>query len=334
VDEKTSHLQLPIGTNNTPTAVREILMPPPFGESPTSAMGVQRYYNKADLVVTVENSGVTVTSGRQNSFATVLSTNEWRSFITTTNSFKDWREEKMVLPVDINVAALRAWSASNVTVRAAIGDDVASVYVDDKRTMSSTQLTAVRVYNGARLPDDGLTVASARPLYVKGNYNQPISGHLGTTNTSGTKPASFAADAISVLSGSWNDINSLTSDLSTRLASDTTVNAAFLSGIVQTPDSNRAVDKYSGGVENYPRMLEKWSGKTLTYNGSMVVLFSSQYSTNGWKYGGSVYQAPNRDWSFDLNFLDPAKLPPGTPQLTAMIRGTWAVIRSGSTNAY
>jgi hypothetical protein len=64
----------------------------------------------------------------------------------------------------------------------------------------------------------------------------------------------------------------------------------------------------------------------------MVVLFNSQFATSGWKYGGSVYEAPNRRWAFDLNFIDPNKLPPGTPQLSAMIRGSWAVIRAGETN--
>ncbi len=224
VDEKTSHLQLPIGTNNTPTAVREILMPPPSGESASSAMGAQRYYNKSDLVVTIQNTGVKVTSGRMDSFATVLSTNEWQSFITTSNSFVDWREQKTVLPVDIDVAALRVWSATNGSIRPVLSnDDVASIYVDDQRTMGSTELTAVRVFNGERLPDDGLTVATSRPLYVLGNYNQPTSAYLGTTNTGGTKPASFAADAISVLSGSWKDANSKGSDLNTRNAKDTTV---------------------------------------------------------------------------------------------------------------
>jgi len=271
VDEKTAHLQLPIGTNNTSDTVREILAPPPFGESPTSPLGSQRYYNKSDLVVTVSNTGVTVTSGRKNSFATMLSPLEWQGFISTSNSFTDWREEKLVQPVDIDVAALRTWSATNTTIRPLLSNtDVSSVYVDDQRTMGSSELAAVRVYNGTQLPDNGLTVATAHPLYVQGNYNQPISSHLLTTNTIGTKPASFAADAISVLSEAWRDSHSGSASLGDRVASSTTVNAAFLAGIVPTLDSNRSA-KYSGGVENYPRMLEKWGGRSLTYNGSMVV---------------------------------------------------------------
>lgn len=335
-DQHVAHLQLPIGTNNTAAAVREILLPPPSGESATSAMGSQRYYNKSDLIVTVTNGAVTVTSGRWNSFATTIPTNVWQHFVNTTNSFFDWRENKTVRPIDICVGCLRNWSNTNTLIRSSLpGNDVASIYVNDQRTLPSTELGAVRLRDGAELPADGLTVATPRPLYVQGHYNQPVSAHLGTTNTSGTKPASLAADAVNVLSGSWNDLNSISPLLTTRNASDTTVNAAFLSGIVPTLASNRTTaegGKYSGGVENYPRFLERWSGRTFTYNGSMVVMFNSQFATNGWRYGGSIYEAPTRRWAFDLNFMDPSKLPPGTPQLAATIRGSWAVLKAGYTN--
>ena len=53
-------LTLPIGTNNTPDAVREILNMPPAGEPLNSSMGMQRFFNKADLVLLVSNSTVTV----------------------------------------------------------------------------------------------------------------------------------------------------------------------------------------------------------------------------------------------------------------------------------
>ena len=198
-DQHVAHMQLPIGTNNTAAAVREILKPAPAGESATSAMGLQRYHNKANMVITVTNGSITVTSGRQNNFATVVPTNQWRNFVISTNSFTDWREGKTVRSIDIDVTALRAWNASNTVLRSVIPDnDVSSIYVNDRRTLGITELAAVRVRNGADLPPDGLTVATARPLYVQGNFNQPTSGYLGTTNTTTTKPASFAADAINV----------------------------------------------------------------------------------------------------------------------------------------
>lgn len=331
-DSHTAQLYLPIGTNNSPDSVRQILYPPPSGESPNSAMGLQRFYNKASMIITVTNGSVKVTSGLGNSFLTTIPSNQWSSFIVTTNSFTDSRENKTVLPVDINVGALNSWISTNSVYNSAFPlNPPSSIYVDDQRTLTSTQLGAVRVSNGAQLPPAGLTVATADPLYVKGNYNEPTSAYLGTTNTSTSLPASFAADAITVLSPSWSDALSASSMQLLRIASDTTVNAAFLSGIVPTLNSNQSL-KYSGGVENYPRFLENWTGHTLTYNGSMVVMFQSAKATNGWVYGGNVYNAPNRNWAFDLNFLDPRKLPPGTPALSGVVRGSWGVLAAGTTS--
>jgi hypothetical protein len=110
---------------------------------------------------------------------------------------------------------------------------------------------------------------------------------------------------------------------------NTTVNAAMLEGIVA---SNPAISgNYSGGVENFLRLLENWSDsptgassqQTLTYNGSIVVLFYSQYATNSWQPTGNYYNPPHRNWAFDLNFQNPNKLPPMTPANRAIIRGNW-----------
>ena len=68
---------------------------------------------------------------------------------------------------------------------------------------------------------------------------------------------------------------------------------------------------YGGGLENFPRFLERWTGQTLFYRGSLVSLYFPQQSTGAW--GGSYYNPPARNWAFDLRFQDPANLPPGTP---------------------
>jgi hypothetical protein len=321
---KESHvaaMTLPIGTTNTPTAIREIIHPPPSGENPNSALGQLRYYNQAEMILTVSNSGITATSGRFNNFATPVPSNEVAAIVTTANSFTDKREGKTVRPVDINIRALTAWSATNSNLRSALGTkDVSSVYVVDRRTLGGTELAAVRVYNGEELPPRGLTVATARPLYVKGHYNAPNLLHRGTANTSATEPASLVGDAITILSPAWLDANGALS-LNLRIPLPTTVNAALLTGVVET-----TLDQYSGGMENFPRFLEKWSGLLpFTYNGSMVKMFPSFYATN--VYGKSdVYSVPKRDWAYDTNFNDPAKLPPLTPSLQKVIRGQWATV--------
>lgn len=358
-DSKVASMNLPIGTNNTPEAVRAILEVPPVGEDPRSAMGQQRMYNKADLIIKVEDALVTTiggytsnrvggvwqittnyitttniivsaTSGRADNFSKAVSNVVLSSFVkvaassSATNSFKDWREGKQVLPIDIDVGRMR----TNTALTAALGETVNLIYVNDARTYSinpSTQLGAVRVQNGATLPDGGLTVATAKPLYVQGHYNAP-SGSLGTTNTLNTKPAALMADAVTMLSVAWNDANS-TKTLATvpgRQALDTTVNAAIIAGIVPTTNWN----VYSGGAENFPRFLEDWNPSTgkkiFTYNGSMVVLFPSRYATAPWGMA-NVYDPPARNWAFDLNFLDAKKLPPGTPAVSTLIRGTWQI---------
>ena len=131
------------------------------------------------------------------------------------------------------------------------------------------------------------------------------------------------ADSINILSGNWSDGNGNKS-LSSRAATDTTVNAAFLAGIVPSGGGY-----YSGGIENFPRFLEDWSGHKFTYNGSMVVMFPSQLATGPWKGTGTlynIYNPPTRNWNFDLNFNDPTKLPPLAPAVRAAIRGRWKTI--------
>jgi hypothetical protein len=319
-------LSLPIGISNSPTAVREIIQPPPPFEDPNSPLGHERYYNLADMVVVVASNGVTGSSGELNSFATTIPTNQLNLFVSTTNRFYDAREGKTVWPIDIDVGALVSWSATNTNERVALGGrDVSSIYILDNRTMVGTNLGAVRVDNGRQLPPLGLTVATASPLYVFGNYNQTNPAYLGTSNTSGSLPASLVADAITILSTNWSDANSQ-APVASRDAKPTTVNAAILAGAVDTSGGN-----YGGGMENFPRFLETWgSANTFTYNGSMVKMFPSLHATNIWGRP-NVYSPPQRNWAFDVNFNNPLKLPPLTPSLESVIRGQWASIAPNQT---
>jgi hypothetical protein len=326
---KTAHapsLVLPIGTANTPQAIREIIEPPAFAESPTSPMGHSRYYNQVDLLVTVSDANVTASSGQFNNFTTVVPPAEFTNFVILTNSFYDSRESKTILPVDLDIGALKGWSATNRDVRPALGGrDINSVYVYDRRTVPAGKLAAVRVRNGLVLPPLGLTVASASPIYVLGHYNQPTAADLGTANTSTTLPASLVGDAVTILSANWNDANSRLA-LASRVARPTTVNAAILAGAVETANGN-----YSGGMENFPRFLESWGlANPLTYNGSMVKMFPSLYATNIWGLG-NVYNPPKRDWAYDLNFNNPTKLPPLTPSLLKIFRNVWMTLAPNST---
>jgi hypothetical protein len=79
---------------------------------------------------------------------------------------------------------------------------------------------------------------------------------------------------------------------------------------------------YSGGVENFVRLLEDWKDHTLAYNGSIVVMFPSQYATSPWQT--NYYTVPTRAWGFDLNFTNQNGLPPLTPSAKALFRASWS----------
>jgi hypothetical protein len=333
-DSGVSTLNLPIGTNNSPAAVHQVLELPPGllpsgSEDPLSSLGQQRYYNNADLIVVVSNRNVSVTSGRWNSFAIALTTNEVSTFVSTNASFYNKREAKTIQAIQIDVAGLRQWNATNASIRPYLPQhDVDTIYVSDRRTQAGTNESGVRLVNGTNLPPLGLTVATESPVYILGDYNVPPSAK-GTTNTTGTLPASIAADAITILSGAWKDANSKGA-LASRQASSTSVNAAFLTGIVATSSASD-----SGGVENFPRFLEDWTGDMLTYNGSMVAMFYSKIATNLWKGIGStydIYNPPDRNWSLDQNFQYSDKLPPATPGLMVLVRSNWRTPAAFTTN--
>ena len=76
--------------------------------------------------------------------------------------------------------------------------------------------------------------------------------------------------------------------------------------------NSAATSGYNGGLENYPRFAENWSGKTLTYRGSFVSIGTPQHVSGRW--GDQAYSAPGRDWEYDLEFNDADNLPPLSPR--------------------
>ena len=127
-----------------------------------------------------------------------------------------------------------------------------SVYVLDSRTLPATNLGAVRVFNGTATASERTYRGHGTSALCLGRLQRTESANLGTANTSATLPASLVADAITILSDAWSDANSQ-SACRPGGATSTTVNAAFLTGAVET-----TLGHYSGGMENFPRFLENW----------------------------------------------------------------------------
>ena len=48
-------------------------------------------------------------------------------------------------------------------------------------------------------------------------------------------------------------------------------------------------------------------------------LYYSEYASGIYKCCNTVYSPPTRDYEFDDNFLDIAKLPPGTPRFRDIV---------------
>jgi hypothetical protein len=270
-------------------------------------------------------------------------------FLNVTNTFTDQRESDTVKVTDIDVGVLKSWLVTNATVKAKFPNtagvyDLSTVpnilYAADNRSFNSGQLTAVRLKNAQIIPTNmvniagnnqpsGFAVATPNPLYVYGNYNCPNSAYLNTTNTTTDYPASLASDALTILSGNWNDANGNktlgSSGGGVRTATSDTVNAAILTGIV--PSTGSGATTFSGGAMNLPRLLEDWGNGgsvTLTLNTSIVNLFASRWATNQFQNPGVYYYAPTRQFSFDQNFLNYTKQPPGTPMLGVVLRSKWA----------
>ena len=161
----------------------------------------------------------------------------------------------------------------------------------------------------------GLTIAAENPVYVQGNYNA-----AGTFSGSHIASA-IIADAVNLLSNSWNDRNSFTSPhsvsgTSARQASTTWYRMAIISGKGRPfpqPGSTPQDFGTDGGVHNFIRMLENWGGDTLYYRGSLVSLFYNRQAVGLYKCCNNVYSPPTRGYNFDVEFLEPSLLPPRTP---------------------
>jgi hypothetical protein len=273
------------------------------------------------------------------------------------SSFYDGRERELKDVMNIDVAQLAAWvggSGARMVELAYvefIGPADIGSYPSGTRDMmiDATLDPAVRLINATTLPNR-MTVAGEWPIYVRGDYNRI-----------NKQPAAVVGDGITILSSVWLDSQNRPDATvfngciglvglgnpcpgyenwrdfiwSRRNSGETTVNAAVLAGHWPTPcdheeagcaaDGTNAFyqDWYGGGIENFPRFLERWrdaGGNPVVFHylGALISPFTSQKTTGTWN--GTYYVPPQRDWAFDTDFRDPRLLPPGTPNVGNVIR--------------
>lgn len=302
--------------------VEAVNVPPPEALDPTPG---ELYWDRADLRIMLDLNGtpsieVRNADGSTDGGATAILGG--CAAAAHNNSFFNNREGATIEMLDVDVEELMDCLNGSAMMAGGKGIDDGSdgglvwyLGVDGPNSNNMNDY-GVRVHNGAELastesgaPDvQGLTIVTNQAMYVRGDYN-----------SANKKPAAFLCDSINVLSNNWNDFNS-TSSLGSRVAATTTINAAFLSGTDTTGGvegvAGQDSGNYNGGLENYPRFHENWSGRTLTYRGSFVSLNEPQHVNGAWVYGDPYYEAPNRDWDYDTDFDDASKLPPLTPRFT------------------
>ncbi len=189
---------------------------------------------------------------------------------------------------------------------------------------------------GANLPAP-LTIASDQAVYSQGDWN---------ITTIDKQPASFLADTITVLSNSCiatvdtpatgSTLGSLAGQLNCGAvdtskkgpppvvtpASTTTINAAFL-GRTDASDPDASPKYYSGGLNNYMRLLEDWRNTTMVYRGSFVSLGAPLEVMGKYKECKRILPAnegnyacpPDRQWDYDSSFNSFVGLPPLPPKV-------------------
>lgn len=329
-------------TNPNNDSYRELVEQPT--SSSTDPIAEARYYNQADVRVLIDASNVVTIKNKTDTTVTGSSTGNdlklYQTFtaaLTKNESLKDNREAATMRIATLNMDTI--YKALTPIASGGTGELVGTgfkgiVYISDT-SGSSTVKRGIRLKNGAKMPAGGLTVASDNPVYIQGDYN---TGRTGTAETpsntanNGTgnpvvagyakQPCAVLGDAVMILSNSWTDAASF-SDVSSRIASPTTVNTAIVSGIVPSGLVGSGANSYSGGAENFTRFMEAWgSGKTFTYNGSMVELFLSAQNTGKWG-SANVYDPPKRQWAFDTLFY--TNPPPGTLTIVSYNKERWFV---------
>lgn len=252
------------------------------------------YDTNADLKINVLTKGYTkpvyqiTYNGVTKTYNSGVKTNGLNGALTET-TFYDRRESttKLVKATAIDMTAL-----------ADLGyvSDNGLVYLTRDDAVSGSVVSGFKLYNGSELSSPS-TIVSNLPTYIQGDFNL----HTSTNPATDTwQPCAVISDAINLLSNSWVDSKSS----STQPASSTTYNLVFITGNTATTSGS-----YNGGLENFPRFLENWSGQNVNISGGFIQLFRSLYATGKW--GGSYYSAPNRNWQEESYFSDLRDLPPG-----------------------
>lgn len=332
----------PRDSDNNPNndSFRELIELPAQGFTDPPEIAKRRLYNKAGIEIEINKpttAGATTVTVRTKNGTSLnpARTQDIQNALTSQTSLYDQREGKSVTVDNIDMSQI-----TTALGKGGVSGFNGVLYVYDTTTSAvDPSPKAVRLQDGGVLPSGGLTVVSQNPVYIQGDYNTgtTTNPNLVPSNSTGNPnntdspvvpgytraPAAVIADAVMLLSNSWNDTNAPLA-IGNRIASNTTFNAAIMSGFMPSglvPSDGSAQYGYSGGAINFPRFLERWTNHSCTYYGSMVELFQSKTFTGEWDTG-NIYNPPNRRWNYDTLFS--SNPPPGAVDAVLIARGNWA----------
>jgi hypothetical protein len=194
-----------------------------------------------------------------------------------------------------------------------------------RRALKLVNGSAINVGNCPGGVPCGLTVATENPMYVQGDFNANSAG--GGFNDLDVA-ASVIADAVTLLSNNYNDVNSFAFPFQHNSGAPLERNATtswYRMGVVAGKEESFPIPNWDstaidssqdfgtdGGVHNFLRFIEDWGNATLNYDGSLLEMYYNRQAL-GIYHGGPIYSPPTRAYQFDTNFLTPSLLPPRTP---------------------
>jgi Tfp pilus assembly protein PilX len=205
---------------------------------------------------------------------------------------------------------------------------------------------------GAAAGVGGFTVGSENPVYIQGDYNSSAADPMwgGGTTEPAHAAAAIIADTVTMLSNNWEDAGSTSGPIYGSLYSPLVSNSPVVGQSAATTYYRVAIAAgktiafnnttsnptwafgMDGGVHNFLRFLEDWSGQTLNYKGSLVSLYWNTYATGTFKCCNLVYHPPVRNYVFDPMFSQPQNLPPGTPMFRNVDQLTYRQSFTARTN--
>ena len=314
------------------TKVQQVTVPGPEVFDPTPG---QVYWDKADLRIVMNlNGSEAVQSIEAHTAADAIDAAATAALtsaatcpgvvaggrVMNSATFYSFREGQMLRVLDIDVRGLlnclrsTNWFGTGKQLDDQTEGGLVMHFTVRGPNSSSFNRYAVRLRNGQQLQASagtptvrGFTLVSDQAVFVMGDFNAV-----------NKIPAAVMADSINVLSNAWNDANCTSSGacgIGGRVASNTTINSAVLAATDVTGGVEGSAGQggaYNGGLENYPRFHENWSGRVLVYRGSFVSLGVPRHVHGAWS--AQSYNPPNRDWNYDTSFNNAANLPPITPR--------------------